>query len=77
MTSETTTFTGEIGKRQERQRIFPRLDTLKRFRRYIEKGDWNDAMSAHDEWIDKLCIGVMIVATLYFTPPVVVMLFWR
>jgi hypothetical protein len=76
MTTEATTFSGEIQGREAGYKTFTRSSSLRRFRHFIEHSDWDEVMVAQDEWIDKLCIGVIIVASLYFIPPVLVMLFF-
>lgn len=76
MTTEATTFSGKIQGREAGYKTFPRSSSLRRFRHFIEHSDWDEVMSSQDEWIDKLCTGVIIVASLYFIPPVLVMLFF-
>lgn len=76
MTTEATTFSGALQGREAGCKTFAKPDPLRRFRHFIEHSDWDEVMLAQDEWIDKLCIGVLIVASLYFIPPVLVMLFF-
>jgi hypothetical protein len=76
MTTEATTFSGEMPGREAGHKTFTKPNSLRRFRHFIEYSDWDEVMLAQDEWIDKLCIGVIIVASLYFIPPVLVMLFF-
>jgi hypothetical protein len=76
MTTEATTFSGNVQGREAEYRIFAKPDCLRRFRHFIEQSDWDEVLRAQDEWIDKLCTGIIIVASLYFIPPVLVMLFF-
>ncbi len=77
MTTEATTYSGHIRGQDAGYKTFTKPHILRRFRYFIERADWDEVILAHDEWIDKLCIGVMIVASLYFIPPALVMLFLR
>ena len=40
-----------------------------------EESDWDEVILAQEEWINRMCIGVIIVAALYFVPPVLTILF--
>ena len=75
MTTEATTFSRHIRGEDAGYKIFTKPDFLRRFRYFVEHSDWEEVMLAQEEWIDNLCIGVIIVASLYFIPPVLVMLF--
>jgi hypothetical protein len=46
-----------------------------RFRTYVRQVPWDDAIPAQEEWIEEMYIGVIIVASLYFIPPALIMLF--
>jgi hypothetical protein len=75
MTTEATTFSRHIRGEAAGYKTFTKPNFLRRFRYFIEHSDWDEVMLAQEEWIDKLCIGVIIVASFYFIPPVLVMLF--
>ncbi len=75
MTTEATTFIGHIQEPEAGYKTYARPESPRRFRSFIEQTDWDEVILAHDEWIDRLCIGIIIVASLYFIPPVLVMLF--
>ena len=77
MTTEATTFSRHIREQDAVYKTFTKPDFLRRFRYFVEQSDWDEVMLAQEEWIDNLCIGVIIVASLYFIPPVLVMLFLR
>lgn len=77
MTGETETFQRRMKKHGPWHKGFTRSNDLQRFRYFIEESDWDDVIFAQEEWINRMCIGVMIVAALYFTPPILVMLFLR
>ncbi|MCE5265855.1 MAG: hypothetical protein LLG97_20285 [Deltaproteobacteria bacterium] len=46
-----------------------------RFRTYVRQVQWDDAVLAQEQWIEEMYIGVIIVASLYFIPPALIMLF--
>jgi hypothetical protein len=75
MTTEATTFSKHIQGQDAGCKTFTKPNSLRRFRYFIEHSDWSEVILAQEEWIDKLCIGAIIVASLYFIPPVLVMLF--
>jgi hypothetical protein len=78
MTTEAATFQRRIRRSQGVwHNAFIRPNYLRRFRYFIEKSDWDDVILAQEEWIDRMCIGVIIVAALYFIPPVLTILFLR
>ncbi|MHB8909257.1 MAG: hypothetical protein ACYDAA_10315 [Syntrophales bacterium] len=76
MTTEATTFSGRIEGRKAGYKTFTKPNFLRRFSHFVEHSDWDEVMLAQDEWIDKVCMGIIIVASLYFIPPVLVMLFF-
>jgi hypothetical protein len=43
----------------------PCLD--RRFQHFIESTDWDERYLCHP-WIDKVCLGVIVMAMLYFVP---------
>ena len=75
MTTETTTFSRHMQGEDAGYKIFSRPKFLSRFRRFIEHSDWDEVILAQEEWIDRFCIGVIIVASLYFIPPILAKLF--
>ncbi len=75
MTTEAGTFQGHVQKQEPWRKTFTRSNELQqRFRYFIEESDWDEIL-AREEWINRMCIGIMIIAILYFTPPVLMMLF--
>jgi hypothetical protein len=78
MSTEAATFQRRIRSRQGAwHRAFIRPNYLRRFRLFGERSDWDEAILAQEEWIERMCIGVIIVAALYFIPPVLTILFLR
>ena len=77
MNTETMTFSRHIREQDVRCKTFTKPNFLQRFRHFIEHSDWDDVILAHEEWIDKICVSVIIVASLYFVPPILVTLFLR
>jgi hypothetical protein len=77
MTTEAVTFSRHIREQDAQYFTFTEPNSLRRFRYFIEHSDWDEVILAQEEWIDKMCIGVIIVASLYFIPPVLVTLFLR
>ena len=75
MTTEATTFSRHMRGEDAGYKTFTKLNYLRRFRYFIEHSDWDEVILSQEEWIDNLCIGVIIVASVYFIPPVLVMLF--
>lgn len=76
MTSEIETFQGQMQAQGSWHKGLTRSQGLQRFRRVIENSDWDDAIFDRER-INRLCIGVIIVAVLYFTPSVLALLFLR
>lgn len=75
MTSDATIFSRQIQGQGARHETFTKSNCMWRFRHFIEHSDWENVMFTHELWIDRLCIGVMIVAALYFIPIALVILF--
>ena len=76
MTTEAATFQRRIRRQQGAwHKTFTRPNYLRQFRYFIEKSDWDEVILAQEEWINRMCIGVIIVAALYFIPPVFTILF--
>lgn len=76
MTTEAITFSRHIREQDTRYKTFTKPNPLRRFLYFIEHSDWDEEIIAQDEWIEKMCIGVMIVASL-FIAPVLVLLFLK
>jgi hypothetical protein len=77
MTTDATTFSTHIRGQAAGYKTFTKPNSLRRFRYFIEHSDWDEVILAHDGWIDKMCIVIIIVASLYLIPTVVAMLFLR
>lgn len=41
---------------------------LGRHRYFIEATDWDEKILHQEKWIDGLCLGLIILSLLYFTP---------
>jgi hypothetical protein len=48
-------------------KIASQRNLLRRFERFIESTDW-DGRYLCSKWIDKACIGVLVMSLLYFAP---------
>jgi hypothetical protein len=77
MTTDAATYQRRVEKQGAWHKAFTRRSYLQRFRYFVEKSDWDDAMLAQEEWINRICIVVILVAALYFIPPVLTILFFR
>jgi len=77
MSTEAVTFQRRWRRQGAWHKAFTRPSYLRRFRTFIERSDWDDVLRAQEEWINRMCIGVIIVAALYFIPPVLTILFLR
>ncbi|MBE0555690.1 MAG: hypothetical protein IH628_00525 [Proteobacteria bacterium] len=77
MTAEAVTYQRRMRRQGAWHKAFTRENYLRRFRCFIEKSDWDDLIISQEEWINRMCIGVIIVAAFYFVPPVVTILFLR
>jgi hypothetical protein len=77
MATEATIFSTHIRGQDAGCKTFTKPNYLRRFRHFIEYSDWDEVILVHDEWIDKMCIVIVIVASLYLIPTVVAMLFLR
>lgn len=47
--------------------MFIKKSLLKRFQHFIESTDWEERYLCN-HWIDKMCIGGIVVSMIYFTP---------
>jgi len=77
MTTEATTFSTHIQGQAAGYKTFTKSNLLRRFRYFIEHSDWDEVILADEEWIDKMCIIIIIIASLYLIPTVMAMLFLR
>jgi hypothetical protein len=77
MTTEATTFSRPIKSQEAPYKTFtkPKPNYQQRVRSIIEQSDWDEVILVQEEWINKLCIGVIIVASLYFIPYALATLF--
>jgi hypothetical protein len=41
---------------------------MNRFRHFIEHSDWAEKILAHEERVNKICVGVIVASVLYFVP---------
>lgn len=76
MTTDAATYQRRLQKQGAWHKAFAKPGYLRQFRYFVEHSDWDDVMLAQEEWINRLCIGVIIVSALYFMPPVLTILFW-
>jgi hypothetical protein len=63
MTTDATTFPRYIQGQDAACKTFTKPNSLRRFRYFIEHFDWDDLILAQEEWINKLCVGVIIVGS--------------
>jgi hypothetical protein len=68
MTTLTTTFSRPMRRPGAAYWTYSRPSSLKRFRYFIEHSDWNEKILTHEERANRLCVGVIIAAVLYFLP---------
>ena len=71
MTTEGTTFSEHIRGVKATHNTFTRAEFLKRLRRIIEYSDWDERILSYEKWLNRGCIGVIIVSALYFFPVVI------
>ena len=46
--------------------IRPRV--LKRFQHFITLTDWDEDLLRREKWIDRICLGLLVLSVLYFVP---------
>ena len=69
MQSIATTFSGWIRWPEIAVSRSLSLKRLQRRHRYfIESMDWDEKILNQEKWIDGLCLGLIILSLLYFTP---------
>jgi len=71
MTTIAMTFSRNIGRPGAAYRTCSRPGYLKRFRYFIEHGDWDGNILTYEEQANKICVGGIIAAVLYFVPVLV------
>jgi hypothetical protein len=64
--AETTLF--PIQREEEPCPVFAKPGFLPRFCHFIEHADWEKIILSREKHLDRGCIGVLIVAALYFLP---------
>jgi hypothetical protein len=74
MTTDATTFSGRIQKLGVRYKTFTKPNSLRQFRYAIEHSDWDEEILAQEEWIEKMCIGVIIIASLFISSVLIMLL---
>jgi hypothetical protein len=77
MATEELTFSSPMREQDARCKTITKPYSLRRFRYFIQHSNWDEVILAQEEWLDKMFVGVIIVASIYFIPPVLVMLFLR
>lgn len=77
MTTEAITFSRHKRLQHTRHITFTKPNPLRRLRYLVEQTDWDEELFAQEEWIDRMCIGAIVIAALYFVVPVLIMLFLR
>ena len=65
MTTDAITFSSHIRKQDIRYKTFSKPNSLRRFRYAIEHSDWDEEILIQEEWIEKMSIGVLIIASLF------------
>jgi hypothetical protein len=76
MTTGAIAFSRHIRKQDIRYKIYSKPNSLRRFRYAVEHSGWDEEIFAQEEWIEKMCICVLIIASL-FIASVLVMMFLR
>jgi hypothetical protein len=57
------------------RKTFTKPDSMRGLLYFIKHSDWDDEILAQEEWLDKMCISVIMIASLYLIPSALVMLF--
>ena len=76
MTTEAVTFSRHIRKLDAGYKTFAKPNYLRRVRYAIEHSDWDEEILYQEEWIEKMCMGVIVIASLFISS-VLIMLFLR
>jgi hypothetical protein len=74
MAAEVVPFSKDI---REHNTSFSRSSYLRRFRYFIEHSNWDEVILAHEEWINGMCIVIIIAASAHFVPIALAMLLLR
>ena len=77
MTSEAVIFQRSIRKQGSWKKAISRPNYLQRFHYFIEESHWDDMISTRNVWINRICIGVILIGAFYFITPVLTILFLR
>jgi hypothetical protein len=48
-----------------------RPSVLERFRHFITSTDWDSDLLHREKWIDRICLGLVVLSALYFVPVLV------
>ncbi len=68
MTSRTMTFSRYMRRPRLAHRTCSPWDILKSFRHYIETSTWDEKVLIHEQWGNRICIGIITAAVLYLLP---------
>ncbi|HLE16724.1 MAG TPA: hypothetical protein VI728_00395 [Syntrophales bacterium] len=66
MTTIATAFSRHIRRQGAAYRTFSWPGYMKRFPYFIEHSDWDELSLIHEEWVNELCVGLIIASVLYF-----------
>jgi hypothetical protein len=62
------TFNLEVSEQKEIQQT---AGAIMEFRHFAEKADWNQLLWKIEKWTNRVCIILVAVSALYFTPIVI------
>jgi hypothetical protein len=71
MTTIATTFSRHIRRPGTAYQTFSRPGYMKRFCYFIERSDWDERFIAHEAWVNKICVGVIIASVIFFAPALI------
>jgi hypothetical protein len=71
MTTMAATFSRHLRTPGTTYRTYSRSSYIKRFRYFIEHSDWNEQIVAHEEWANRICVGVIVASVLFFAPALI------
>jgi hypothetical protein len=74
MTSETTILSEHIARAEGGHYVFQGPKYPKRFRQILGNSSWNERILFYEEWLNRGCIGAIIIAVLYFFPMAITVL---
>jgi hypothetical protein len=75
MTTDATAFSRHYRGPCGEYKTFATPNYQQRFSYFIENLDWDEAIRAQEDWVNKMCLGVIIIASIYFIPSVFLMFF--